>query len=54
MHYTVFEDQHGAFGLAALPRATASMRHVSVKYQFFRKHTHEGERIMIQEVESKE
>ena len=54
MNYTVFEDKSGAFGLAASPRATPSMRHVAVKYQLFRKHTHEGEKIMIQGVESKE
>ena len=37
-HSKVFEDNNGDLGLATLPRTTLRMRHIAVKYQFFREH----------------
>ena len=54
MHYTVFEENTGALGLATSTRTTTRTRQIAVKYHFFRKHVGEGKGIMIQRVEYKE
>ena len=54
IHYTVFEYNNGAIGLAAPPRTTATTHHISAKYNFSREHIGEGKGIMIQRMEYKE
>ena len=54
MHYTVFEDNTGALGLATSPRTTTRRSQIAVKYYFFRENVGEGKGIMIQRVEYKE
>ena len=54
MHYTVFEYNTGALGLATSPRKTIRRSQIAVKYYFFRKNIGEGKGIIIQRVEYKE
>ena len=54
MHSTLFDDNNGALGLVTSPRKTPRMRHIAVKYHFFREHVSEVKGIMIQRMESKE
>ena len=54
MYSTVFEEKNGVIGLDTSLRKTQGMRHVAVKYHFFRENVGEGKEIMIQRVESKD
>ena len=47
---TIYEDNNGAIVMATCPRMTPSLKQISVKYHWFRKHV--GKEFVIQKIES--
>ena len=53
IHSTVFEGKKDALELAASSRKTPRMRHIAVKYHFFREHVGDRKGVIIHRVKSK-
>ena len=47
---TVYEDNNGAIVVATSPRMTPSLKHISVKYHWFRQHV--GKEFVIRKIKS--
>ena len=47
---TVYEDNNGAIVMTTIPRMTPTLKHIAVKYHWFRQHV--GKEFVIRKVES--
>ena len=52
IHSSVFEDNNGALQLAQSPKVSPTMKHIAVKYNFFRSNIGEDKGILLKRIES--